>query len=97
MAISNVYADNGDLSVNKKPGVSTVHIDNMPEGGGGSSVIDVEVNGSSVVDSNGVAQITVPAAPTLASLNTAGITDIQQVNALPAEPVSTVLYLVPET
>lgn len=28
---------------------------------------------------------------------TAGITDIQQVNALPANPVSTVLYLIPET
>lgn len=28
---------------------------------------------------------------------TAGITDIQQVNALPASPVSTVLYLIPET
>lgn len=36
MAISKVYADNGDLSVAKKPGVSTVHIDNMPQGGGGS-------------------------------------------------------------
>lgn len=28
---------------------------------------------------------------------TAGITDIQQVNALPASPVATVLYLIPET
>ena len=28
---------------------------------------------------------------------TAGITDIQQVNVLPANPVSTVLYLIPET
>lgn len=28
---------------------------------------------------------------------TAGITDIQQVSALPANPVSTVLYLIPET
>lgn len=28
---------------------------------------------------------------------TAGITDVQQVNALPAQPVSTVLYLIPET
>jgi hypothetical protein len=33
---------------------------------------------------------------TLASLNTAGITDIQQVSSLPANPVSTVLYLIPE-
>lgn len=35
-------------------------------------------------------------APTLASLNTAGITDIQQVASLPANPVATVLYLIPE-
>lgn len=28
---------------------------------------------------------------------TAGITDIQQVSALPANPVATVLYLIPET
>lgn len=34
---------------------------------------------------------------TLSTLNTAGITDIQQVAALPANPVSTVLYLIPET
>ena len=38
-----------------------------------------------------------PAAPTLSSLNTAGITDIQIVQALPASPVSTVLYLIEET
>lgn len=30
-------------------------------------------------------------------LTTAGITDVQQVNALPAQTVSTVLYLIPET
>lgn len=28
---------------------------------------------------------------------TAGITDVQQVSALPAQPVATVLYLIPET
>lgn len=28
---------------------------------------------------------------------TAGITDVQQVNALPAQTVATVLYLIPET
>lgn len=36
------------------------------------------------------------AIPVLSSLNTEGITDIQLVNALPADPVSTVLYLIPE-
>ena len=30
-------------------------------------------------------------------LTTAGITDIQQVSALPASPVATVLYLIPES
>lgn len=34
---------------------------------------------------------------TLNVTTTAGITDIQQVNALPAQPVATVLYLIPET
>jgi hypothetical protein len=38
-----------------------------------------------------------PTIPTLSTLNTAGITDIQLVNALPASPVSSVLYLIPET
>ena len=33
----------------------------------------------------------------IAVSTTAGITDIQQVNALPASPVATVLYLIPET
>ena len=34
---------------------------------------------------------------TLAPFNTAGITDIQYVNALPANPVSSVIYIIPET
>lgn len=33
----------------------------------------------------------------IAVSTTAGITDVQQVAALPAEPVSTVIYLIPET
>ena len=36
------------------------------------------------------------AIPVLSSLNTEGITDIKLVNELPAVPVSTVLYLIPE-
>jgi hypothetical protein len=36
------------------------------------------------------------AIPSLDSLNTAGITDIQLVQTLPASPVSSVLYLIPE-
>lgn len=34
--------------------------------------------------------------PKLADLNTAGITDIQMVTALPASPVSSILYIIPE-
>jgi len=34
---------------------------------------------------------------TLNVTTTAGITDIQQVSALPAQPVATVLYLIPES
>lgn len=139
----------------------------------GGSVTDVEVDGTSVVNASGVAEITMPTVPALKALTagnnititegansvtiaatvadvpavtssddgkvlkatysggsgsyawgadtdttytagnmiaidpnnsnaigvstTAGITDIQQVNALPANPVSTVLYLIPET
>ena len=37
------------------------------------------------------------AIPTLEDLNTQGITDIQVVQTLPASPVSSVLYLIPET
>ena len=37
------------------------------------------------------------AIPTLADLNTQGITDIQVVQTLPVSPVSSVLYLIPET
>lgn len=70
-------------------------------------VTDVEVDGVSVV-SSGVASITMPTVPsagnmlsvtnnTLDVTTTAGITDVQQVNALPQNPVSTVLYLIPET
>lgn len=139
----------------------------------GGSVTDVEVDGTSVVNASGVAEITMPTVPALKALTaganvtitegansvtiaatvanvpavtssddgkvlkatysggsgsyawgsdtdttytagnmiaidpnnsnaigvstTAGITDIQQVNALPANPVATVLYLIPET
>ena len=34
--------------------------------------------------------------PDLSDLNTAGVTDIQVVQSLPASPVATVLYLIPE-
>jgi hypothetical protein len=94
-------------------------------------VTDVEVNGSSVVNASGVAEVTVPAqvnadwnavsgaaeilnkptiptVPTAGNMlsvtnnvldvtTTAGITDVQQVAALPAQTVPTVLYLIPET
>ena len=45
---------------------------------------------------SGIAVASAISGVTLASLNTAGITDIQQVASLPANPVATVLYLIPE-
>ena len=41
--------------------------------------------------------VTPPSAVRLVDLNTAGITDIQIVNSLPSNPVSSVLYLIPES
>lgn len=51
---------------------------------------------SSTKAMTGVAVASAISGVTLASLNTAGITDIQQVASLPANPVATVLYLIPE-
>lgn len=67
MAISEVYAVNGDTSVDRPAGVSEVFVTNMPEGGG-DAVTDVKVDGASVV-SDGVASITMPTAlvPTVTS------------------------------
>ena len=55
---------------------------------------DIPTNTSDLQNDSGF--ITSSAIPDLEDLNTAGITDIQVVNALPASPVSTVLYLVRE-
>jgi hypothetical protein len=77
-------------------------------GGGGSSYtagdfIDITNNvisvddTSNVVAGNGI-NISQSGNNTTISLGvTAGITDIQLVNSLPASPISTVLYLIPET
>ena len=61
----------------------------------------------SITEANNAVTIaaTVPSAGNMLSVTsgtlnvttTAGITDIQQVSALPAQPVATVLYLIPET
>lgn len=71
--------------------------------------IGVKVDGSSVtINSSGELQAaggTTYTAGNMISLandaiavsTTAGITDVQQVASLPASPVSTVLYLIPET
>ena len=76
----------------------------------GSRVYSIEVHwdttyGDWIFTPSNVIIPTVPSAGNMLSttnnvLNvttTAGITDIQQVNALPANPVATVLYLIPET
>lgn len=67
------------------------------------------VAGSNVTITEGVSSVTIAATvPTAGNMlsvtnntlnvnTTVGLTDIQQVNALPAQPVATVLYLIPET
>lgn len=67
------------------------------------------VAGSNVTITEGVSSITIAAAvPSAGNMlsttnnvlnvtTTAGITDIQQVNSLPASPVATVLYIIPES
>ena len=67
------------------------------------------VAGDNVTITEGVSSVTiaatVPSAGNMLSVTgntlnvttTVGLTDIQQVNALPAQPVATVLYLIPET
>ena len=94
---------NGEFSVDSTVVALQTDIPSVP-------VTDVTVDGTSVV-SNGTAAIIMPTIPTVPTagnmlsvtnnvLNvttTAGITDIQQVASLPANPVATVLYLIPET
>lgn len=120
--IGHLYADNGDTSIPKGPGVGVVHIDNMPEGGGEAPVTSVNgKTGAVSLDASDVgalpADTPIPAAQVNSDWNaesgaaqilnkpsipstlgdiqtTAGITDIQRVTALPANPVSTVLYIV---
>lgn len=58
---------------------------------------DQTYNSSSTNPQSGTAVAGALATVTLSTLNTAGITDIQQVASLPANPVATVLYLIPET
>ena len=68
-----------------------------PQGGGSYTAgngIDI-TNDIISVDSAEVASAVSGLLPVVA--NTAGITDIQYVQALPADPVSSVLYLIPET
>lgn len=64
-----------------------VSLDN-PVGLVAGTNVTIEVSGSSAVIN--------ATTPTLASLNTAGITDVQVVQSLPASPFATVLYLIPE-
>lgn len=58
---------------------------------------DQTYSSSSTNPQSGTAVAGALATVTLSTLNTAGITDIQQVASLPANPVATVLYLIPST
>ena len=61
------------------------------------SSTQADANKVLTVNAQGTPEWATPTSVTLSTLNTAGITDIQQVNALPVSPVATVLYLIPET
>jgi len=95
--IGHLYADNGDTTIPKGPGVGVVHIDNMPEGGSsGVTSINGETGDVNLdAEDVGALPANTPIPSTLGDIQTtAGITDIQRVTAMPAEPVSTVLYIV---
>ena len=83
---------NSTISITE--GASTVSIDvanPLPSSlGTAGQVLSVNSGATGVEWAN-------PPSVTLSSLNTAGVTDIQQVASLPASPVATVLYLIPET
>lgn len=90
----------GEFSVDSSTVAMKTDIPSVP-------VTDVTVDGTSVVN-NGTAAITMPTVPSAGNMlsvtnnvlnvtTTVGLTDIQQVASLPAQPVSTVLYLIPET
>ena len=63
----------------------------------GGSGVAVSVSGSNYVIGVTAGNMISTANNEVAVSTTAGITDIQLVNSLPASPVSTVLYLIPET
>ena len=63
-------------------------------GGVGSYAWDTAPGGTTYTAGN---MISINGNNAIGVSTTAGITDIQQVNVLPANPVSTVLYLIPET
>lgn len=63
-------------------------------GGQGSYAWDTAPGGTTYTAGN---MISINGNNAIGVSTTAGITDIQQVNVLPANPVSTVLYLIPET
>lgn len=81
-------------TINITEGASTVSIDvtnPLPSSlGTAGQILSVNSGATGVEWTN-------PPSVTLSSLNTAGITDIQQVASLPASPIATVLYLIPST
>jgi hypothetical protein len=90
------YVDNAiaEIDIPEVSGASGISVNNNvisldnPVGLVAGTNVTIEVSGSSAVIN--------ATAPSLSSLNTAGISDIQVVTALPATPDSNTLYLIPE-
>lgn len=98
VATTGAYSDlTGTPTINNVPAV-TSNDDNKVlkasyTGGVGSYSWETESGGTTYTAGNMISLTN----NAIAVSTTAGITDIQQVNALPAQPVATVLYLIPET
>lgn len=77
-----------------------ITLEGWPTDGYGNKVVIPNIPASTSADSGKVLKVNASGNAewgTDGFTNTAGVTDIQVVNALPASPVSTVLYLIPET
>ena len=84
---NNVWSTNSAPAIASPTAADAGKIYMAVSGGGGAMWVNQRTPGNMLSVANNQIDVT----------TTAGITDIQMVNALPANPVATVLYLIPET
>ena len=84
---NNVWSTNSAKAIASPTAADAGKIYMAVSGGGGAMWVNQRTPGNMLSVTNNQIDVT----------TTAGITDIQMVNALPANPVATVLYLIPET